>query len=340
MAHSNSPKITILGAGVVGLSTALCVQELYPQLEISIVADKFNNDTLSSGAGGLFRPEQNIAPDPDTALLWCSTSYNHFKEMVNSTDSFDAGFQRVSGFQLNSHSQESLYNPLLDQLIPDYRKMRQSELEVFPPEFKYGVFFTTIITDCVRYLPWMTKKFEAKGGKVHSRTVNSLNEASNWCDILVNCTGLNAGKLAKDIKILPIRGQTIKVKAPWIKHFYYGNENYIIPSIDSVLMGGIKQFGNRNPNVDPHDRAVILNGCTRLVPSLRNVDIKEEWVGLRPFRQPVRVEMELLNCAGKQLKVVHNYGHGGHGVTLSWGTAKQAASMVEQLVKGCHKSAL
>jgi D-amino-acid oxidase len=31
--------------------------------------------------------------------------------------------------------------------------------------------------------------------------------------------------------------------------------------------------------------------------------------------------------------IVHNYGHGGSGVSLSWGCAREAARVVEDLLK-------
>jgi D-amino-acid oxidase len=43
-------------------------------------------------------------------------------------------------------------------------------------------------------------------------------------------------------------------------------------------------------------------------------------VGLRPARPQVRVE--------RVGDVVHCYGHGGAGVTLSWGTADEVAELV------------
>lgn len=46
----------VLGAGVVGLSTALELQNKYPNARISIIADKFGVNTTSDVAAGIFRP--------------------------------------------------------------------------------------------------------------------------------------------------------------------------------------------------------------------------------------------------------------------------------------------
>lgn len=49
-------KIGVLGAGVIGLTTALEIQKELPNAEITLIADKFNKETTSDGAAGIFRP--------------------------------------------------------------------------------------------------------------------------------------------------------------------------------------------------------------------------------------------------------------------------------------------
>lgn len=57
-----------------------------------------------------------------------------------------------------------------------------------------------------------------------------------------------------------------------------------------------------------------------------------EWVGLRPHREPTRVELETVTTggsSGRQVIVVHNYGHGGNGISLAPGTVRHALSLLE-----------
>lgn len=56
-------------------------------------------------------------------------------------------------------------------------------------------------------------------------------------------------------------------------------------------------------------------------------------VGLRPGRDKVRVELEERQYGNKVLKIVHNYGHCGNGITLSVGCAEEAAQLVKQALK-------
>lgn len=332
--NKKKEKIVVVGAGVIGLSTAVCIQENISDADVTLVADKFNEETLSYGAGGLFRPEVNIGISPDIIKRWSENSYKHFIQIAMSNEAENAGVQIVSGYQMNSYDKERLKNEIVSQIVPEVREMTQREHEMFPNRFKYGIFWTTFIADPRYYLSWLTKKFTSKGGKKLFKHVNHLKELADY-DIIVNCTGLNAKYLVDDWKMTPVRGQAIKVKAPWIKHFYYGDGAYIIPGRDYVTLGGVKEYGDWNTNLDQFDRKSIWQRCIELVPSLETAQIAFEWVGLRPQRQPVRVEKEIVkldNHDKSRLKVVHNYGHGAHGISLSWGTALHATQLVQEFL--------
>lgn len=60
----------VLGAGVVGLHTALELQRQLPDAQITIVADRFGVDTTSDVAAGLFRPSTSFA-GPNEAVTQC-----------------------------------------------------------------------------------------------------------------------------------------------------------------------------------------------------------------------------------------------------------------------------
>lgn len=130
---------------------------------------------------------------------------------------------------------------------------------------------------------------------------------------------------------MPIRGQIIKVKAPWLKTAFFGDyDTYIIPGFNGVVsLGGTRQYDSYNINIDKYDSLSIRERCEKLVPSLVNAPVVREAVGLRPHRDVVRVEMELMNTANGKLKVIHNYGHGGYGVTTSPGTAMHVVKLMK-----------
>lgn len=167
---------------------------------------------------------------------------------------------------------------------------------------------------------------------MEQRKVRSLEELSHTFDIIVNCSGLGSKSLVGDDKMYPIRGQVLKMEAPWLKNFIRDGDGktYIYPGIHSVTVGGTKQEGDWRLQPDEGDREAMLERCCKLEPSLRKAKVLTEWVGLRPGRVSPRVEMELMQLRGHKVPVVHNYGHGALGVGLAWGTSLEALGLVRQ----------
>lgn len=331
----SKPEIAVIGAGAVGLSTALCIKQTIPSVNVTVVADKFLDETLSYGAGGFFRPEVNIGKDRSTIKQWARDSYERYSLLARAEP--ESGNSFVSGYQLSSYSADSMRNELIEAIVPEpVRNLTASEMSRFPAHFKYGIAWNSIITDPRYYLPYLQKKFDNLGGRLLKQHIDSFEEffiKNSSYDLLVNCTGFEASRLTDDHLIIPVRGQAFKVKADWIKNFYFADGAYVLPGRDYVTVGGIKEFGSSNTAISKLDSHSIWTRCLELVPSLSDSKIIHEWVGIRPHRQPVRVELEQWHSnrdSSLRRIIVHNYGHGAHGITLSWGTAIDATRLVLQ----------
>ena len=179
------------------------------------------------------------------------------------------------------------------------------------------------------YLGYLTERFTHGGGRLELGQLGSLAEAD--AAVVVNCTGCGARDLVPDHEVLPVRGQVVLVANPGLTEFFIGPTEgtadlvYMFPHGDTVLLGGSEQPGNWDLNPDPGLSRRILAGCAAIEPRLAGAGILAERVGLRPVRPRVRLESEPLG-AGRLL--VHNYGHGGAGVTLSWGCARDVADHI------------
>ncbi len=79
-------------------------------------------------------------------------------------------------------------------------------------------------------------------------------------------------------------------------------------------MGGTRNFDSWNRQVDLHDEAGIMERCCKLLPNLKNAEIIKTWVGLRPYRDQVRVEFDTELKLKQGVQVLHNYGHGGYSL--------------------------
>lgn len=215
------------------------------------------------------------------------------------------------------------------------------------PQFCFRVPVHHFCKGLSRKLLWLTSwslilpRLKGSGGLLLTRRIEDLWELHQSFDIVVNCSGLGSRQLAGDLKIFPVRGQVLKVQAPWVKHFIRDGSGltYIYPGISNVTLGGTRQKGDWNLSPDAEISKGILSRCCALEPSLHGAcDIREK-VGLRPSRPGVRLEKELLAQGSRRLPVVHHYGHGSGGIAMHWGTALEAARLVSECAQALRTPA-
>jgi D-amino-acid oxidase len=144
----------------------------------------------------------------------------------------------------------------------------------------------------------------------------------------VNCSGLGARDLVPDGEVTPVRGQVVVVEQVGLDEWLVDDGDdialtYVVPRIDDIVVGGTAEEGRFDLDVDPETAAGILARATSLVPALADAREITHKVGLRPARPTVRLEAE--HREGRT--VVHCYGHGGAGVTLSWGCAADVVDL-------------
>jgi D-amino-acid oxidase len=163
--------------------------------------------------------------------------------------------------------------------------------------------------------------------------VRDLTQLEARAELVVNCVGLSARALVGDATLVPVRGQVVRVaRSGALEHFLLDDYNpagvtYVVPRSRDIVLGGSAQEGREDLAVDPGESAAIAARCSALEPSLAAAPVLSVGVGLRPFRPQVRVEREALGRAC----LIHDYGHGGAGVTLSWGCAAEVARLASEV---------
>lgn len=328
-------RVGVIGAGAVGLSSAVNVQKLIPHAKVTIVADKFGKETTSNGAGGIFRPYLSHFAGLDEGIVrqWVTDSWTCYKNLAISAEAQESGQSLVSGIVFYNTPQDRDYD-LMAKLTYDFREVPSEQLQKLNINYKYGYTFTTVVTQTPKYLTWLMKRFRENGGTTQHRTVKSLTELCGEFDLVINCSGLGARELVNDSSMFPVKGHLVLVSAPWVKHFYLTeNDVYLIPHDDKLIIGGTREKGNSNLSPDPATRQRILIRAEALFPQIKGAKILGEWTGLRPGRDVIRFESEVVDCEGNgELQVIHNYGHGGHGITLSWGAGVSTAQLAHRLV--------
>jgi D-amino-acid oxidase len=97
---------------------------------------------------------------------------------------------------------------------------------------------------------------------------------------------------------------------------------YILPHTDRLVLGGTAEPGRWSLTPDPAAAAAIVARCAAVMPSIATAPVLEHRVGLRPRRSQVRLEEE---AGYNGTRMIHSYGHGGAGVSLSWGCALEVS---------------
>jgi D-amino-acid oxidase len=294
-------RAVVVGAGVVGLTTAVRLREA--GIEASVVARDEPRDTTSAVAAALWYPYRALPAERVTE--WSAQTYAALatlSEVPGSGVRMLAGTERLA---------PDAPDPWWREAVPSLERTRE------------GLRFVAPAVDMSIHLPWLVGRLHALGGAVQRREVASLDEVD--ADAVVNCAGLGARELAGDDSLVAVRGQIVRVAAPEVTEWLLDQSDphrlvYVVPRVNDVVLGGTAEEGAEDRTPDLATTDAIRARCAALIPALRDAPVIGVAVGLRPARPAVRLEAEG--------RVVHCYGHGGAGVTLAWGCAGEVAALL------------
>ncbi len=306
----------MIGAGVSGLTTAIVLAER--GVAIHIIADELPGRT-SLAAGAMWGPY--LVEPKEKVGRWSQRSLAVFQELAANPAT---GVRLVGGTEASRHEDGP---PDWAVSLPGFQPCAIAEL---PAGFTAGYRATVPLVDMPVYLGYLQHRLRDLGGTFEQRRLSSLDEVRP-VSAVVNCSGMGARLLVSDPELHPIRGQHVVVSNPGLTEFFSEDTGAspdllcIYPHGDIVVLGGTAIDDDSDLHLDEEAASAILRRCVDVVPRLAEARVLAHRIGARPTRSRVRVEVERM---ADGMLVVHNYGHGGAGVTLSWGCAETVLSLL------------
>lgn len=308
--------VAVVGGGVIGYTCALELARSGHRVTV-LTADP-PEETVSAVAAAIWFPFH--AAPADAVMRWGSTS---FEVLTRLSGDPGTGVSVRSGLVIHRDHDPDLS---WTSAVADHRPAAPEEL---PPGATSATRCTLPVIDMNRYLPWLIEQAGAAGVRSRTVRVTDLEPVTDDVSAVVVSAGLRSGELTGDTSLVPVRGQVVRLANPGLTEWIIDDDNpegltYVVPRGEDVVCGGTADVGATDTRVDPAIEAAILQRTRALVPALSAVPVLTRAVGLRPVRDSVRVERHTLG----DRSIVSCYGHGGAGVTLSWGCARDVADLV------------
>jgi D-amino-acid oxidase len=305
--------VAIVGAGVSGLTTAVVFAER--GYDVSILAEKTGQQTTSGAAAAIWFPYD--AEPADKVIPWALETY---KVLVDLARDPRSGVSMIELRQFSRNGEIQIPDWAQPFVIPTEV---EGSLTVIPSAFASGYSIKVPLTETTIYLDCLRDRLTNAGGVTHGGVYfEKLEDIDPKFDLVINCAGIGARELVHDVDLEPHRGQVAIVpKIDGLDCAIVCDDAplmYAIPRRDDCVFGGTNEVSD-NLDVDSAATTRIVGECSRVL-NIEKPRVLTERVGLRPFRKSgVRVELGKLRDGRP---VIHNYGHGGAGFTLSWGCAE------------------
>jgi D-amino-acid oxidase len=341
--------VAIVGAGVSGLTCGVVFAERGHRT--AIFAREIGQQTTSGAAAALWFP-YDVEP-ANKVIPWALET---FRTLINLARNSDSGvsmielrqFSRTEEIQIPDWAIPLGAHPVIPTPSTSLRAgsvengaageaatwrgrpeaERSGSERIRSRGFTSGFAIFVPLMDTTIYLDYLANRFLKADGQITENVrFEKLEDVDPQFDLVINCAGIGARELVHDADLEPHRGQVAIV--PRIKDLPYAVVcddaplMYAIPRRNDCVFGGTNEL-SEDLAVDSATTTRIVGECNRSL-KIEKPNVLAERVGLRPYRKSgVRVERAHLRDGRA---VIHNYGHGGSGFTLSWGCAREVVGL-------------
>jgi len=258
IAASHDGDAAVLGAGVMGMTAATLLREL--GLNVTIYTERKPAETTSSKAGGQWAVSVVEFQGKEQELSdIIKAAYARFESIIGQ------GFgvsKRPNYTATRSHNLDIVLR-LAPNLIPE--PVWLSRLP-FEGHTEPGWEYQTLLIEPPIFLPRLEADLKARGVAFVQKKFASKSEILTFLsqNVIVNCTGLGAMTLWSDPKMTPIKGQLAMLPPQPNLQYLYGQNGYMFPRADHVVIGGTFEVG---VNDETADKAV----CQELVNHMKSL---------------------------------------------------------------------
>lgn len=306
--------VVVVGSGISGLTCALRLREA--GCSADVVSAEPPEQTTSAVAAALWYPYRAF---PEAAVTrWGAATYAVLAGMAG--DPATGVRLRVGRELFRAPTPE----PWWRSAVPTLQRAPAADL---PAGYVDGFVLSVPVVDSSIHLPWLHERLAGLGVRFRLAGVTDLAAVAPQADAIVNCTGSGSRRLLGDASLVPVRGQIVVVEQVGLTEWLVDDAepmSYVVPRERTIVLGGTAEVGETDLSPSPATAEAVRDRCVALVPALAPARVLEHRVGLRPTRPAVRLEAARLPSGQP---VVHNYGHGGAGWTLSYGCAADVTAL-------------
>ncbi len=356
-------RIGVIGSGVVGLATAVCLARRGYQVCVYSAPARYR--PTSPVAGALWYPYAvNLSLEEEREL---AAPTFRFLAGEGVAEAVASGCRMVEGAEYFDETVDSRERRVAwwTTELPEtgFRELTSDEIPASADALgplRWGWTYRLPVVDMGKFLAWLRGLAVKAGVKfVDDFSVSRFKDVDQSVQAIIHCAGGWATHLTRDVHLFGLRGVVVHVAARHISGRLLFVERgksasrsvYIIPHPEFAVLGGTAEQATADGQPWPIDDqrlwtperetvAQIVERCAMLEPGLKHVAENLDALlrsgevralaGLRPRRRDraPRIEIERQS----RVPVIHNYGHGGAGVTLCWGSALKVAKILDSVI--------